>query len=85
MLNDLYLESLNFENNNIIEFTNKTFGNTKRINKLSLKNNKINKIQDYSFYALRCPEIDLENNNFYLYLIELKNMSSDAQTKMLSL
>ncbi len=33
--------------------------------KLNLKNNNINKIQDYSFYELAVTEINLENNNLF--------------------
>ncbi len=46
----LFLKSLFLENNNIIEISNKTFGNIKSSVKLSLKNNRINEIQDYSFF-----------------------------------
>ncbi len=54
---------------------------------MSLKNNKISKIQDYTFFALQIKEINLENNNLseINYITFVYDLSNYIRLEILNL
>ncbi len=59
----LSLETLYLDNNNIVGLNGTTFDKIRQINKLILKDNKINSLESRPFSRITLTELDLENNN----------------------